>query len=44
MTAFSSYCIVSYRCKQCSEAAVKEPSAEGVEVIDEKIIAEGETE
>ncbi|XP_039989780.1 protection of telomeres protein 1 [Xiphias gladius] len=29
-----------YGCKQCSEAAVREPSADGVEVIDEKIIAE----
>lgn len=33
-----------FRCKQCSEAAVREPSADGVEVIDEKIIAEGERE
>ncbi|XP_072242571.1 protection of telomeres protein 1 isoform X1 [Leuresthes tenuis] len=29
-----------YGCKQCSEAALKEPSAGGVGVIDEKIIAE----
>ncbi|XP_008302733.1 protection of telomeres protein 1 [Stegastes partitus] len=29
-----------YGCKRCSEAAVREPSAEGVEVIDEKIVAE----
>ncbi|XP_071314595.1 protection of telomeres protein 1 isoform X2 [Trachinotus anak] len=29
-----------YGCKRCSEAAVREPSVEGVEVIDEKIIAE----
>lgn len=29
-----------YGCRQCSEAAVREPSAEGVKLIDEKIIAE----
>ncbi|KAF0040436.1 hypothetical protein F2P81_006334, partial [Scophthalmus maximus] len=29
-----------YGCKRCSEAAVREPSAEGVQVIDEKIVAE----
>ncbi|XP_040895129.1 protection of telomeres protein 1 [Toxotes jaculatrix] len=29
-----------YGCKRCSEAAVREPCAEGVEVIDEKIIAD----
>ncbi|XP_069384619.1 protection of telomeres protein 1 isoform X2 [Paralichthys olivaceus] len=29
-----------YGCKRCSEAAVREPRAEGVEVIDEKIVAE----
>ncbi|XP_035521430.1 protection of telomeres protein 1 [Morone saxatilis] len=29
-----------YGCRQCSEAAVREPCAEGVELIDEKIIAE----
>lgn len=35
---------VCFRCRQCSEAAVREPSAEGVKLIDEKIIAEGESE
>ncbi|XP_042266718.1 protection of telomeres protein 1 isoform X1 [Thunnus maccoyii] len=29
-----------YGCKQCSEAAVREPCAEGVELIDEKIVAD----
>lgn len=29
-----------YGCKQCSEAALSEPGAEGVELMDEKIIAE----
>ncbi|XP_058502201.1 protection of telomeres protein 1 isoform X1 [Solea solea] len=29
-----------YGCKQCSEAAVREPRADGAEVIDEKVIAE----
>uniref|UniRef100_UPI0037E732BB protection of telomeres protein 1 isoform X2 n=1 Tax=Semicossyphus pulcher TaxID=241346 RepID=UPI0037E732BB len=29
-----------YGCKQCSEAAVREPCVEGVELIDEKIVAE----
>uniref|UniRef100_A0A8C4EW91 Protection of telomeres protein 1 n=1 Tax=Dicentrarchus labrax TaxID=13489 RepID=A0A8C4EW91_DICLA len=29
-----------YGCRQCSEAAAREPCAEGVELIDEKIIAE----
>ncbi|XP_014832956.1 PREDICTED: protection of telomeres protein 1-like [Poecilia mexicana] len=29
-----------YGCKRCSEAAVREPSAAGVEQIDEKMIAE----
>ncbi|KAK2842779.1 hypothetical protein Q5P01_012979 [Channa striata] len=29
-----------YGCKRCSKAAVREPCAEGVEVIDEKTIAE----
>ncbi|XP_045892963.1 protection of telomeres protein 1-like [Micropterus dolomieu] len=31
---------VKTKCRQCSEAAVREPSAEGVKLIDEKIIAE----
>lgn len=29
-----------YGCKRCSETVLREPSAEGVEVIDEKIVAE----
>ncbi|XP_022620315.1 protection of telomeres protein 1 isoform X1 [Seriola dumerili] len=29
-----------YGCKRCSDAAVREPSTEGVEVIDERMIAE----
>ncbi|KAI3370962.1 hypothetical protein L3Q82_023610, partial [Scortum barcoo] len=29
-----------YGCRRCSEAAVREPSAEGVELIDEKMVAE----
>ncbi|XP_071771304.2 protection of telomeres protein 1 [Centroberyx gerrardi] len=29
-----------YGCKQCSDVGVREPCAEGVEVIDEKIVAE----
>nr|XP_020449145.1 protection of telomeres protein 1 isoform X2 [Monopterus albus] len=29
-----------YGCKRCSEAVLREPTAEGVQVIDEKIIAE----
>uniref|UniRef100_A0A671VFJ7 Protection of telomeres protein 1 n=1 Tax=Sparus aurata TaxID=8175 RepID=A0A671VFJ7_SPAAU len=29
-----------YGCRRCSEAALREPSAEGVELIDEKIVAE----
>ncbi|XP_069018523.1 protection of telomeres protein 1 [Embiotoca jacksoni] len=29
-----------YGCKRCSKAALREPSAEGVEMIDEKILAE----
>ncbi|XP_070763794.1 protection of telomeres protein 1 [Enoplosus armatus] len=29
-----------YGCRRCSEAAVREPCAEGVELIDEKVIAE----
>lgn len=32
------------RCRRCSQAALREPSAEGVELIDEKIVAEGERE
>ncbi|KAM7415355.1 hypothetical protein PAMA_019942 [Pampus argenteus] len=31
-----------YGCKRCSEAAVREPCAEGVQLMDEKIVADGE--